>query len=146
MIAEIQAYVRALDEIERDFDSIILDLVRDHEKEVLAMNTDDQLFEGKDAENRTLKPPYSQGYKRFKRSRGLPTDRVTTRLDGDYHESFFITYGTDEFTIDAKDFKKPFLEKRYGSNLSGLTDDNIDKLSALLAPELLEVIRRRLLK
>ncbi len=144
MSTAIQNMANSLRFIKDNLDEIVLDLVKDREKEVIAMNTDDQLFQGFNTDGEKITPPYSEGYVKQKKRSGNPYDRVTTRESGDYHDSFFITYDKDQFFIDADDFKKPFLFKMYSEKLHGLTIENIDKLSEMIKEPLIEEVRKRL--
>lgn len=145
MTAErLQELQKGLEFISVNFNQIVLDLIKDIEKEVIKMNVDDQLFQGVNSKGQKITPPYTPAYRKRKERRGLVADRVTTRLEGDYHDSFFITYHDDSFDLDAKDLKKRYLERMYSIDLYGLTDANKKKLGNMLLPRLIEVINQRL--
>lgn len=139
----IQNMIDDLKSFEQSKDEIIIDLVRDNEKAVLQMNVD-QLYSGIDAEGKEISPAYKPSTVKRKRRKGDPYDRVTTRDEGDHHESIFAEYRNDEFELDAADFKKKYLVKKYGEHLYGLTEQNIDKLITLIRDPFIEVARRKI--
>lgn len=108
-------------------DETLLKLVREKERFVIQLNID-QLTSGVNSDGTSIKPAYRPSTIERKRRRGQVYDRVTLRDEGDFHASFFLVYGNDEFSSDAKDFKRVYLEKRYGPNIYGLTDQNISRL------------------
>lgn len=72
--------------------------------------------------------PYSLLTISIKEQKGQPTDRVTLRDDGDFHSSFYLEVGEKQFEIKAGDFKTEELIIKYGSQILGLTDENIKEL------------------
>lgn len=132
-------------EVERSTDAIILDLVKDREREVIRMNVDDQLYNGFNGDGQQISPPYRPATVRKKRRKGQPYDRVTLKDEGDFHASFFVIYAGDEFTLNAKDQKKVWLERRYGSSIFGLTEEHIDQLREMIREPLTEELKKRIL-
>lgn len=145
-LAQIEKLAKGLKWIEKNFDKLIIDLVKEHEKEVIRMNVDDQLFAGINAKGAEIRPPYSPQYARFKRKRGQPSDRVTLKLDGDFHKAWFIIYKKDSFEFDSKDFKKKLLMRKYGEAIFGLTDKSKDKLRKMLKKKLIDSLRKHLVQ
>lgn len=146
MIDAIQNMIDDIVEVERTTDDIILDLVKTKEDKVIRMNIDDQLYQGFDSNGQSIKPPYRPKTVRKKKRKGDPYDRVTLRDEGDFHASFFVIYGGDEFELSAKDAKKVWLERRYGSAIYGLTDDNVERLRNLIREPLIDELKKRILK
>lgn len=145
LIKHFQELTDRVSAFERDKDQMILDLVRDNEAAVIAMNTDDQLFQGITADNQETVPPYRPSTVRRKIRKSQPYDRVTLRDEGDFHGSFFIRYGADEFTLDATDYKKQWLDRKYTPRIYGLTPDNIDRLTAMIRERFVDEARKQIL-
>lgn len=98
---------------------------REAEGIILAMNRSQMYDEGKDRNGNAIQPSYAPATVQRKKRKGQPTNRVTLRDSGDFHLSLYIEYTADGFEIKADDFKTPFLTKRYGSEVLGLTDENL---------------------
>lgn len=69
--------------------------------------------------------PYSLYTVSIKGMLGQPTDRVTLKDTGDFHDSFYVIYREDEFEITASDYKREALVNRYGPEIFGLTPENM---------------------
>ena len=130
-----------------DFGEIINQVIKKNEKKIVELNTKKQLYEaGIKNTGARITPPYAKSTIKQKRSKGQPTDRVTLRDKGGYHAGFFIIYEKDQITIESKAItKKSFnlsehLAKRYGKEVKGLTNLNIDELRELILPDLQKAI------
>lgn len=145
LIKHFQELTDRVSAFEQNKDRLILDLVRDNEAMVIAMNVDDQLFQGITADNQETTPSYRPSTIQRKKRKSQPYDRVTLRDEGDFHSSFFVRYGTDEFTIDAADYKKQWLDRKYTPKIYGLTPDNIDRLTAMIRDRFVEEAKRQIL-
>lgn len=127
-------------------DSLILDLVRENEAMVISMNVDDQLFRGINADGQEVAPPYRPSTVIRKMRKSQPYDRVTLRDEGDFHASFFIRYDVDQFTLDATDQKKQWLDRKYSPKIYGLTDANIGRLTGMVEARFIDEARKALLQ
>lgn len=136
--------LQAVKRIEKDFDELILDEVKEKETEIIEINTDEQLFRGLTSRGQNIRPKYSPSTIERKKRKRQPYDRVTLKDEGDFHRSFFIRYSRDSFEIDSKDEKRKYLEKRY-EDIYGLTDDSITKMNELIKYGLIETIRKQIL-
>jgi hypothetical protein len=108
-------------------EAAILDIVADNENLMIDMNTA-QLMNGIDSEDGQLLAYSSESYARMKAS--LNPKKVTDlKLHGDFHRSFAVI--TDKWPVifTATDSKKDKLEKKYGDNIFGLTEQNQAKLA-----------------
>ena len=133
--------------IQNDFVvDVVRSVVEKNSNEIIELNTKKQLFDkGIGSDGNKLKPPYSNPYKKLKNKLGQPTDRVTLRLEGDFYESFEIIIGSEQFQINATDFKTKFLLKRYGQKVLGLTNSNVSQFNQMIVrPELLREIRKKI--
>ncbi len=116
-----------------------------------------QLFlHGVDAEGTPLTSiggDYAPITKDIKLSEGLPIDRVTLYQDGDFYRSWNFQVNETGFTLSADTIKKDpstgqvdDLQDRWGSNLVGLTNESIKRLSEELVPEVIRYILSTLLQ
>lgn len=107
---------------------------------VLLLNTDEQLFQGLDAEGKSLKE-IGGGYApltiELKRLKGQPTDRVTLYDTGEFYNSFRVFAGKTHLDITADTLKEGDvdLQDRYGRNLLGLNDDSITQLAIAISDD-----------
>ena len=107
------------------------EIILDNEGVICDMNAEDQLYEqgvnslGVDISDYA---PYSPVTVWIKEEKGQPTDRVTLRDEGDFESSFYVTASLDGFAIRASDWKAEKLIKKYGTDIMGLTEENMDSL------------------
>lgn len=107
---------------------------------IIYLNTEEQLYKGKDATNKDLED-IGGGYSAFtiayKQAFGQPTDRVTLKDTGAFYKSFEVEVETDKLIIDAYYLKEgEDLRERWGENLAGLTSESKAKLIEKLLPKL----------
>lgn len=107
---------------------------------IIFLNTEEQLYKGKDATNKDLED-IGGGYSAFtiayKQTVGQPTDRVTLKDTGVFYKSFEVEVETDKLIIDAYYLKEgEDLRERWGENLAGLTSESKAKLIEKLLPKL----------
>lgn len=111
-------------------DYIRLEVIED-EAFICDMNSENQLFE-KGITREGIKinsyAPYSKNTIAVKIAKGQPTNRVTLRDTGEFHASFVVYTDDTKFFIDAKDWKTNKLGEKYGEEIFGLTDENINEL------------------
>jgi len=135
--------IQKLKKFRVELDQVILDLVRNQEQKVIEMNTD-QLMSGIDGNGKQIAPPYAISTIVRKKRKGQPYGRVTLRDQGDFHSSFGVEYMGDEFQIINDDPKAVYLIRRYGEDVYGLTQDNVDLLAHQIKGFLAEELKRRL--
>lgn len=111
-------------------DYIRLEVIED-EAFICDMNSENQLFE-KGITREGIKinsyAPYSKNTIAVKIAKGQPTNRVTLKDTGEFHASFVVYTDDTKFFIDAKDWKTNKLGEKYGEEIFGLTDENINEL------------------
>lgn len=112
------------------------------------MNSQGQLFEkGIDRNGDSIASyrPYKPLTIEIKRLKGQPVNRVTLRDEGDFHASFQVIANNNSFFIDATDPKTLDLIRKYGEQIMGLTDENLDIFVwQYLYPELLTTLKEQL--
>lgn len=131
------------------FEDSINDTVRqiivEKEPVIVELNAVDQLYISGVTRNNDFIAgylPYRPRTIRIKRKKGQPIDRVTLRDTGDFHRSFAVIADNVEFLIGATDWKVDELVNKYGNEILGLTDVNLDKLVwEHIYPELMNKLR-----
>lgn len=123
-------------------------LVKDNEAWICDMNTEDQLFErGVNRVGVSIMDymPYRPKTIEIKEIKGQPTNRVTLRDEGDFHRSFKVDADNEKFRILSTDGKAEWLEKKYGRQIFGLTDENAQSLARdYILPELRDIAKSQL--
>lgn len=123
---KVEALIDKLKAFEAKIPQVIEESIRENEDFIVALNYEDQLYDrGVDHNNKALKPPYADSTVSIKKRKHQPTNRVTLRDTGVFHRSFYIYFGSDNFEIMTSDPIEPFLTKRYGPPILGLTDKNL---------------------
>lgn len=121
---------------------IISEIIQNNEWEIVDMNTQNQLYEqGITATGISIADydPYSDYTIELKMMKGQPVDRVTLRDEGDFHRSFEVETDNEKMTIVASDAKTVKLLHRYGDDIMGLTQENIEKFEKeTLMPEIMK--------
>lgn len=126
----------------------LADIIQDNDYDIIDMNTQDQLYDqGITATGVSIwdYDPYSDYTVEMKRQKGQPYDRVTLRDEGDFHRSFEVEVDNEKFTIVASDRKTVKLLHRYGKEIMGLTQHNIEELEkGVILPLLMEQAKKDL--
>jgi hypothetical protein len=122
---------------EKDVLAAFFEAVKQHEDLLKDLNNE-QLNRGIDGKGQAITPYYTDGYKRFKKSKGLQTSVVDLKLSGDYHRSKEVKYfGTKDIAMFS-DIKVggfglgEHLRERYGKDIEGLTKENEDLFFELI--------------
>lgn len=123
-------------------------IIYDNEAYIVDLNAEEQLYE-QGVNNLGVSisdyAPYSPVTIEIKKAKGQPTNRVTLRDEGDFESSFFLEVGQNQFEIKASDWKTEELIKRYGRQILGLTNENIEKLIwDFIYPDLLSKLKNEL--
>lgn len=123
-------------------------IIYDNEAYIVDLNAEEQLYE-QGVNNLGVSisdyAPYSPVTIEIKKAKGQPTNRVTLRDEGDFESSFFLEVGQNQFEIKASDWKTEDLIKKYGRQILGLTNENIEKLIwDFIYPDLLSKLKNEL--
>lgn len=127
----IEDKIEALKAFENRLFSFTKDVILENEHIISDMNARGQLYEQgitRDGDKIAEYRPYRPITIQIKRMKGQPTSRVTLYDEGDFHASFRVIAGDTSFLIDATDFKTESLIAKYGEQILGLTDDNLNEL------------------
>lgn len=138
-MSAIEELIKNLEEIDNAIDEAVIFLLRKKENKIIQMNVN-QLMLGLYNDSTKITPPYAPSTVKRKKRKGQVFKHVTTREEGDHHGSIYVIFRNDEIELDAKDFKKQYLVRRYGEKLYGLTEENIDILRNEIKEELKEII------
>lgn len=138
----IQDKIKALQYFQDNAERIVIDQVRKHEATVIDLNTDEQLLKGQDSTGRPITPGYRPLTVQIKRLKGQPTDRVTLKDEGDFHQSFRVVYGSNYFALTATDPKTQKLERKYGKEIFGLDNTSLQEIIEEVKPDLINEFRK----
>lgn len=120
----------------------------DIQKEIVRLNTEVQLFDlGENALGIKLSAiggAYSPFTKILKQAKGQPTDRVTLRDTGEFHESFkVIVLPNGDFDIISDPIKDDTnLLQEWGKEVEGLNRENHQKVLKLIENAVLDDLFR----
>lgn len=134
--------IKGLEFFQDNQDRIILELVKDIEHLVLDLNTAQLSEKGIDNQGDEIVPRYRPLTISIKKAKGQPTKRVTLKDTGGFHNSFFVVFGPKSFAIGSDDRKALKLERKYGPEIYGLIDKNIQEVIEEIRPELLNELRK----
>lgn len=127
-----------------DFEQECLKAIRVQGAGVLDMNTG-QLMEGKTAADQPVLPPYAPMTIFLKIAKGQSL-RVTLRDEGDFQEGFYMEAGSFPIKIRSKDWKEGKLVEKYGPDIFGLTQQNLEEVRKdIVLPSLIGYIRKTVL-
>lgn len=127
-----------------DFEQECLKAIRVRGAEVLDMNTG-QLMDGKTSADTPVLPAYAPMTIFLKRIKGQPL-RVTLYDEGNFQEAFYMEAGSFPIKIRSKDWKEGKLVEKYGENIFGLTQTNLEEVRKdIVLPALTGYIRKTVL-
>jgi hypothetical protein len=108
-----------------DLNKVCREVTEQRTDEILTLNVENQLYNrGVDNLDASL-GQYSESYKKIKKKKGQRTDHVTLRDTGKFQNLFKVKAKKDEAEIYSSDKKSIWLINRYGREIFGLTDDNL---------------------
>lgn len=129
-------------------EAVALKVAMEHDYLIIDFNAEDQLYDrGVTAEDVPILNymPYSPVTIDIKQEKGQPTDRVTLRDEGDFHESFKVEIENNAIKISAEDDKTGSLIWKYGSDIFGLNDENLSELRKFyVMPGMIEYLKKHL--
>ena len=115
---------------------------------IIEMNTIDQLYkQGINSKGQSLKAiggDYAYLTKDIKSHFNQPFDRITLKDTGEFYESFNVRVTSTDFTIEADTMKDEDLTIRWGEDIIGLTDENMQRLIDFCKIRYVEYVRQLL--
>lgn len=142
MVSPFDDMIDFIEDFQKKVDEKVIDLSRQYEPEIVDHITDNQLFKGKDSEGNDIEPSYTPFTISIKRSKGQPTNRVTLKDEGDFHNSIELDFSKDQYVVYATDSKTKRLERKYGNKILGLNDEGIQLNIDLVKPDLINDFRK----
>ena len=85
--------------LQKSINSSIQESINNNKDEIKFLQTQEQLFLGKNSKGIDIKPAYANSTIKIKRKKGLPTDRVTLFDTGDFYRSLEIIAGSNDAII-----------------------------------------------
>lgn len=127
-----------------DLVAMAVEAVHNNDAEIIDTVTDDQLFaKGIDGTGSAITPTYSPFTVGIKRQKGQPSDRVTLKDTGAFHNSVFMEKTDFPIFLNARDMITPDLFKKYGDEILDLTEQNKSELvEDRIKPEIQEKFRK----
>lgn len=115
----------------------LLKIVKKHEPYAVDLNIE-QMMKGVDSNNEEIRPPYKPFTIQIKEEKGQPTDRVTLRDEGSFHQLMFM--GADKWPaiFNSADPKTEDLKGKYGKDIMGHNEESRWKLSEEIKPDVIE--------
>lgn len=113
-------------------------MAKDLEHLILDMNREQIEGKGLDSDNVKITPKYTPFTVKIKREKGQPTTHVTLKDTGEFLDSLFVVYGEKYFALGADDPKVKKLERKYGKEIFGLIENNLNEIIDLIRPELVK--------
>jgi hypothetical protein len=138
-------HISALQNIEANYDSIIMDIIAVLENAILDMQRD-QLAAGELETGNPIMPNYHPMTVELRSAVGLQVDYPDLNFTGAHYSNFWIDFGADYFEITNDDKKAKALQVKYNAltgNIYGLTDANVQKVIDDVKPQLIQKIRER---
>jgi hypothetical protein len=122
-----------------DIERGLLKVVEESRNQAIDLNTK-QLFSGRDAEGQSLGGYRNANYAAFKRSLN-PAGVVDLKLTGSFYDGFFAK--TDKFPVmfSSTDEKTGELMQKYGKEIFGLDQENLEEFRQEIKPEVQNLYR-----
>ncbi len=139
----IEDKIKTLEHFQATAEEQVIRTCKLYEPEIIDMNTE-QLHDGQLATMTPVTPGYRPLTVQIKRAKGQPTDRVTLKDTGDFYRSFriLVNFNVGYFSIVAEDEKADKLERKYGKDIYGLSEENRDELAAMILPDMINNLRK----
>lgn len=145
MIPSLDNKIKSLTRAEKSFQNTVIETAKEFKAEILDLNTEEQLFQkGEDGQGRPITPAYTRFTVQYKRAVGQPTDRVTLKDTGDFHDSFKIRFNKKDFAIFATDQKTQKLERKYGKDITGLNNKSMRELAEMMRDDFTNELRKQI--
>ncbi len=126
-----------------DFEKAILKVVKDNDNVALDLNTESQLFgKGIDSKGNLLPGPYAPFTIEIKNLKGQPTNRITLRDTGEFHEGFFMKATSFPVEIDSSDSKTSELKSQWGEDIFGLTDESQSEFNEQILDDIQTALKK----
>lgn len=136
--------IRDAKKVQDQADSAVVDQVQANESKVVKLQID-QMYSGERGDGQEILPRYTPYTVLQKRRKSQPSDRVTLRDTGDFHDAIVIEYSNDAFQFDSTDEKRARLVRKYGPEIFGLNNGHLGQLIMALKPGYIDQQQKTLL-
>lgn len=116
--------------------AILKRVLQRHASEIEALNKS-QLSEGLRSDDTPL-PAYSKGYLKTRRKHGRPIAPMDLNLTGESYKQWFTTFFESYMNIGSTSGKLAIQELRFGSEIYGLNEENLNIVRELVMDEFVE--------
>jgi len=120
---------RTVEQLQSSINDSIQESINSNKDEIKQLQTQEQLFQGKDSKGIDIKPSYAASTIKIKRRKGLPTDRVTLFDSGDFYRSLEVVAGKNDAIIRTIISYSVFLVNKY-ADILGLDKESWTKFLA----------------
>jgi len=149
MISPFKKIARRIETFDRyQRDKILMKHLKGLEDEIIDLNTQQLQERGETSDGVKIASyrPYRPYTVTRKRSLGQPTGKVTLYDEGDFQGGFDVRFGNDWFAIFSNDDKADALERKYGKEIFGLTEESKRFLLSLFKDDFVTDFRNYLLR
>ncbi len=110
-------------ELQKAVNSSIQESIEQNKQVIKELQTQEQLYQGKNSKGIDIKPAYAESTIKIKRKKGQPTDRVTLFAKGDFYNSLEIIAGKNDAIIRTVISYSVFLVNKY-ADILGLDEES----------------------
>jgi hypothetical protein len=112
--------------LEKSINSSIQESITQNNQVILELQTQEQMYQGKDSKGIDIKPAYADSTIKIKRRKRQPTDRVTLFDTGAFYNSLEIIAGQNDAIIRTIISYSVFLVDKY-ADILGLDEESWTK-------------------
>lgn len=102
----------------------------------------EQLNKGIKSDGNRIKPEYRPKTVIIKQKKGQPTDRVTLKDYGDFHNQIRVKKYATKFELVSYDEKSEKLQEKYTPDILGITNENLAKIRLEIFNKLQKDVKR----
>jgi hypothetical protein len=113
-------------ELQKSVNLSIQESINKNKQVIKELQTQEQLYQGKNSKGIDIKPAYAQSTIKIKRKKGQPTDRVTLFDRGDFYRSLEVIAGKNNAIIRTVISYSVFLVDKY-ADILGLDEESWTK-------------------
>ena len=110
-------------ELQKAVNSSIQESIEQNKQVIKELQTQEQLYQGKNSKGIDIKPAYAESTIKIKRKKGQPTNRVTLFDKGDFYNSLEIIAGKNDAIIRTVISYSVFLVNKY-ADILGLDEES----------------------
>jgi hypothetical protein len=141
-MSRLDTVIRKLEQLSGPLLEEIIEKAADQQRELMERLQIEQLDDGQRADGTTIGPPYAPLTVQLKRQKGQQTSKVTLLDQGNFRNSLKAEKHGKAYHMEFKDRKTEALLDKYGPTIEGLQEDNIDKVSRAMLPDIEKQLRK----